>query len=68
MDYMNAENLTKQYGSGEATVTAVDGVSFGINKGEFVAIMGESGSGKSTFSRCSAASTLPPRAALVGRG
>ena len=49
MDYMNAENVTKQYGSGEATVTAVDDVSFGINKGEFVAIMGESGSGKSTL-------------------
>jgi putative ABC transport system ATP-binding protein len=49
MSYINAKKLTKEYGAGEATVTAVGGVNLGIDAGEFVAIMGESGSGKSTL-------------------
>ena len=49
MSYIEAENLVKQYGKGEATVTAIGGVSLKIDVGEFVAIMGESGSGKSTL-------------------
>ena len=49
MSYIHAEELVKQYGTGEAVVTAVGGVSLQINEGEFVAIMGESGSGKSTL-------------------
>ena len=49
MEILKIENLTKVYGSGENEVRALDGVSFSVEKGEFLAIIGPSGSGNSTL-------------------
>lgn len=49
MEILRVENLNKTYGKGENQVKAVDNVSFSVQKGEFVAIIGASGSGKSSL-------------------
>ena len=49
MEVLEVKELTKNYGSGENQVTALDHVSFQVKKGEFIAIVGASGSGKSTL-------------------
>ena len=49
MEMIRIEHLTKTYGSGENAVHAVNDLSLTVEKGEFVAIIGPSGSGNSTL-------------------
>ncbi len=48
MSYISFENVKKEYRMGEVVITAVDGVDFTVEKGEFAIIVGPSGAGKTT--------------------
>jgi putative ABC transport system ATP-binding protein len=45
---LQVKNVEKYYGNKSSLTKAINGISFDVEKGEFVAIMGASGSGKST--------------------
>jgi putative ABC transport system ATP-binding protein len=49
MSYIRFENVKKTYGSGNAKINALDGVSFEIEHGEFCILLGSSGAGKTTL-------------------
>lgn len=56
---ISARNLTKVYDMGEVKVHALRGIDLDISESEFVAIMGASGSGKSTFMNITGCLDLP---------
>lgn len=61
-------DIRKRYGTGEAAFEALRGVSFSIDEGEFVAIMGASGSGKSTAMNIIGALDSPTAGAYLFSG
>ena len=65
MSYITADKLVKQYGSGDAAVSAVADISFQIEEGDFVGIMGESGAGKSTLLGIMGAMNAPTSGKLI---
>ena len=46
--YVELDQVTKTYQMGEVTIKAADGISFQVEKGEFVVVVGPSGAGKTT--------------------
>lgn len=46
---LNAQDLTKSYGSGKDAVQVLGGISFAVKRGEFVSVVGPSGCGKTTL-------------------
>jgi putative ABC transport system ATP-binding protein len=54
-----AVDLRKTFGTGQATVEALTGVSVAFGRGQFTAVMGPSGSGKSTLMHCMAGLDRP---------
>lgn len=59
MKKLITKNLKKYYGNEKNVVKAVDGINFEVDCNEFVAIVGKSGSGKSTFLHCAAGLDKP---------
>jgi putative ABC transport system ATP-binding protein len=49
MSYIVADKVARDFGSGDALVTAVQRIDLSIEQAEFISIMGESGAGKSTL-------------------
>ena len=73
-DIKKAENLTFEYyrrdeeGNVEGITTAVDNVSLTVKKGDFVAVLGHNGSGKSTFAKHINALLYPTEGTLFVNG
>ena len=65
---IRSENLCRHYRMGETLIRAVDGVSLEVPAGEFVALLGSSGSGKSSMLNLIAGLDRPTSGSVVVQG
>jgi len=65
MALIEISNVTKQFHKGSETITPLDGVSLNIEQGEFISLMGASGTGKSTLLNLIASIDKPDEGSIV---
>ncbi len=65
MPLIEVKNVTKQYHKGDETITPLDGMSLSIEQGEFISLMGASGTGKSTLLNLIASIDKPDSGSIV---
>lgn len=65
---LEIHGLRKTYGKGEAAVKALDGVDLHVHAGEVLGLVGESGCGKSTVSKCISGLVHPDAGTLTWKG
>lgn len=68
MPLIEIKNVTKRYHKGDETITPLDAVSLDIEQGEFISLMGASGTGKSTLLNLVASIDSPDSGNIVVDG
>ncbi|MFP6694010.1 MAG: ATP-binding cassette domain-containing protein, partial [Pirellulales bacterium] len=68
MALVEVRNVTKHYYKGEETITPLGDVSLDIHQGEFISLMGASGTGKSTLLNLLASIDRPDGGSIVING
>ncbi|BAO06296.1 ABC transporter ATP-binding protein [Enterococcus mundtii QU 25] len=65
---IEVKHLSKSYGSSKSPVKVLDNVSFSVEEGEFIGIMGPSGAGKTTLMNILSTINLPTMGIVMIQG